>query len=137
MIVVNGSAYVVDCGDGVARQLAIAGVALPTLRHIFVTHQHSDHNADYGNLMLLAWTAGLRTRVDTWGPPPLIDQQNGGGIAWSIGELPTIALAITVAIQWSRSDTREQKRVDRNADRTDDAELKEYNDQLARLSGRD
>ncbi|MBG6238613.1 putative copper resistance protein D [Mycetocola sp. CAN_C7] len=73
----------------------------------------------------------------TWGPPPLIDQQNGGGIAWSIGELPTIALAITVAIQWSRSDTREQKRVDRNADRTDDAELKEYNDQLARLSGRD
>ncbi|MET1053137.1 MAG: cytochrome c oxidase assembly protein [Mycetocola sp.] len=73
----------------------------------------------------------------TWGAPPLIDQQNGGGIAWSIGELPTIALAITVAIQWSRSDTREQKRVDRNADRTDDAELKEYNDRLARMSGRD
>ena len=44
---------------------------LPSLRHIFLTHQHSDHNADYGNLMLLAWSAGLRTRVDTWGPPPL------------------------------------------------------------------
>ncbi len=72
----------------------------------------------------------------TWGAPPLIDQQNGGGIAWSIGELPTIALAITVAIQWSRSDTREQKRVDRNADRTGDAELKEYNERLARMSER-
>jgi hypothetical protein len=33
--------------------------------------QHSDHNADYGNLVWLAWTAGLATRVDTWGPPPL------------------------------------------------------------------
>lgn len=71
-IIVNGVAYVVDCGNGVAIQLARAGVPLPTLRHVFVTHQHSDHNADYGNLLLLAWTSGLKTRVDTWGPPPLV-----------------------------------------------------------------
>jgi ribonuclease BN (tRNA processing enzyme) len=71
VIIVNGLAYVVDCGDGVARQLAFADVPLATLRHVFVTHHHSDHNADYGNLIWLAWTAGLRTRVDTWGPPPL------------------------------------------------------------------
>jgi glyoxylase-like metal-dependent hydrolase (beta-lactamase superfamily II) len=71
VIVSNGLAYVVDCGDGVARQLVFAGVPLTTLRHIFITHHHSDHNADYGNLVLLAWTAGLSTRVDTWEPPPL------------------------------------------------------------------
>lgn len=71
VILANGTPYVVDCGNGVARQLVMAGVPLPTLRHIFVTHHHSDHNADYGNLVLLAWAAGLRTRVDTWGPPPL------------------------------------------------------------------
>jgi ribonuclease BN (tRNA processing enzyme) len=71
VIVCNGTAYVIDCGDGVARQLAFAGVPLPSLRHIFLTHQHSDHNADYGNLIWLAWTAGLSTRVDAWGPPPL------------------------------------------------------------------
>jgi len=71
VIVVNDAAYVVDCGDGVARQLVLAGIRLPQLRHIFLTHQHSDHNADYGNLMLLAWTAGLKTRIDAWGPPPL------------------------------------------------------------------
>lgn len=73
VIVSNGVAYVIDCGDGVARQLAFAGVPLTTLRHIFITHHHSDHNADYGNLIWLAWTAGLNTRVDTWGPPPLTD----------------------------------------------------------------
>lgn len=44
---------------------------LTALRHVFITHQHSDHNADYGNLIWLAWTAGLSTRVDAWGPPPL------------------------------------------------------------------
>ena len=71
VIVVNGVAYVVDCGDGVARQLAFAGVPFSALRHIFITHNHSDHNADYGNLILLAWAAGLTTRVDAWGPPPI------------------------------------------------------------------
>ena len=71
VIISNNSAYVIDCGNGVARQLVFADVALPTLRHIFLTHQHSDHNADYGNLIWLAWAAGLSTRVDTWGPPPL------------------------------------------------------------------
>jgi len=71
VIVSNNVAYVIDCGDGVARQLVSAGVPLTTLRHVFITHQHSDHNADYGNLIWLAWTAGLSSRVDTWGPPPL------------------------------------------------------------------
>jgi len=64
-------AHVIDCGNGVARQLVLAGVPLTTLRNVFITHQHSDHNADYGNLIWLAWAAGLSTRVDTWGPPPL------------------------------------------------------------------
>jgi ribonuclease BN (tRNA processing enzyme) len=71
VVIRNDAAYVIDCGDGVARQLAFANVPLRTLRHIFLTHQHSDHNADYGNLVWLAWSAGLSSRVDTWGPPPL------------------------------------------------------------------
>lgn len=71
VIIANGVAYVVDCGDGVARQLVLANVPLASLRHVFLTHQHSDHNADYGNLLLLSWAAGLKSRVDTWGSPPL------------------------------------------------------------------
>lgn len=71
VILVNNTAYVVDCGNGVAIQLVRAGVPLRAVRHIFITHHHSDHNADYGNLLLLAWASGLQNRVDTWGPPPL------------------------------------------------------------------
>ncbi|MEP7213946.1 MAG: MBL fold metallo-hydrolase [Acidobacteriota bacterium] len=71
VIIINGAPYVVDCGDGVATQLVRAGVRLASIRDVLITHHHSDHNADYGNLLLLAWTAGLETRVDTWGPPPL------------------------------------------------------------------
>ncbi len=71
VILFNGAAYVVDCGNGVARQLRLAGVSLQSIRHVFLTHHHSDHNADYGALLLLAWGSDLTSAVDTWGPPPL------------------------------------------------------------------
>ena len=71
VILVGGEAYVIDCGNGVARQLVLAGVPLKSLRSVFLTHHHSDHNADYGNLLLLSWAASLATPVDTYGPPPL------------------------------------------------------------------
>jgi cytochrome c oxidase assembly factor CtaG/putative copper export protein len=85
-------------------------------------------------LLLADWFGAMGR---TWGAPPLVDQQTGGGIAWSIGEIPTVILAIVVAIQWSRSDERETRRSDRNADRTNDAELRAYNERLARLAERD
>ncbi|MFE5408335.1 cytochrome c oxidase assembly protein [Microbacterium sp. NPDC056569] len=85
-------------------------------------------------LMIAEWFGSMGR---TWGATPLEDQYTGGGIAWSIGEIPTLILAITVAIQWSRSDDRETKRRDRHADRTGDAELEAYNARLAALAERD
>ncbi len=70
IVVVGDRGYVIDCGNGVARQMRLAGV-FDTLRHIFITHHHSDHNADLGNLILLEWGTSLTTPVDAWGPPPL------------------------------------------------------------------
>ena len=71
VIIVNGVSYVIDCGNGVARQMVLAGVPLASIRDVFITHQHSDHNADYGNLIWLSWATNLATRVNTYGPPPL------------------------------------------------------------------
>lgn len=73
----------------------------------------------------------------TWGASPLEDQRAGGGIAWGIGEIPTLALAVILAVQWSMSDTREARRLDRAADRDGDAELDAYNDMLARMAASD
>lgn len=83
-------------------------------------------------LLLADWYGAMG-----WGTDALTDQQLGGGIAWSIGEIPTVALAITVAIQWARSDAKETKRRDRHADRTGEAELEAYNAQLAAIAARD
>jgi cytochrome c oxidase assembly factor CtaG/putative copper export protein len=77
-------------------------------------------------LLLADWYGSMG-----WGLDALADQQAGGGIAWSVGEIPTVALAIAVAIMWARSDERDSKRYDRKADRDGDAELTAYNDMLA------
>lgn len=72
-IVVGDRIYLVDCGEGVARQLALANLPVRQLRSVFLTHQHSDHNAGYGPLFLLGWAGGLATPVDVYGPPPLVE----------------------------------------------------------------
>jgi len=73
----------------------------------------------------------------TWGVSPLIDQQYGGEIAWGLGEIPTLALAIIVTWAWSRSDDRINKRRDRQADRVGDLELDAYNDMLVKRAEAD
>ena len=88
-----------------------------------------------GNGLMMADWYGAMGRA--WGATPLEDQSTGGGIAWGIGELPTLTLALIVAIQWSRSDEKEQKRKDRAADRSGEAELNAYNEMLAKHSVRD
>ena len=67
----------------------------------------------------------------------LADQRVGGGIAWGLAEIPTLVMATIVAAQWSRSDDREARRRDRQADRDGDAELTAYNTYLSQLTDRD
>lgn len=70
-IVVGDQVYVIDAGNGVARQLVLAGIKLSAIRALFLTHHHSDHNADFGNLLMLAWATNLTRPVSLIGPPPL------------------------------------------------------------------
>lgn len=71
-----------------------------------------------------------------WVDDLLADQQLAGMIAWGIGELPTVVLAMMVTLDWLRSDSREAKRQDRKADRDGDADLAAYNEHLAELARR-
>jgi ribonuclease BN (tRNA processing enzyme) len=68
---VDGRLYVIDCGLGVTRGFVEAGHALKNLSTILITHHHSDHNLEFGNLIHTAWTSGLNTRVQAYGPKGL------------------------------------------------------------------
>ena len=83
------------------------------------------------SLLLSNWYGAMG-----WGNDALADQQAGGGIAWSVGEIPNAIIALVIVLLWSRSDERESKRYDRKADRDGDAELEAYNAMLAERSSR-
>jgi ribonuclease BN (tRNA processing enzyme) len=74
-IVVDDRAYLVDCGPGVVRRMAAAGLrhqiaplfpARP--RHLFITHLHSDHTLGCPDLLLSGWTLGRDVPLEVWGP---------------------------------------------------------------------
>jgi ribonuclease BN (tRNA processing enzyme) len=71
LLLINGTPYVVDCGYGTTQRLVAAGVPLNTVRYIFITHHHSDHNLEYGTLFYSAWVTGLAARVEAYGPAGL------------------------------------------------------------------
>ena len=55
--------FLVDCGRGVQQRMTAAGVAANGLTALLLTHLHSDHIADLGDLIITRW-------VTTFTPEP-------------------------------------------------------------------
>jgi cytochrome c oxidase assembly factor CtaG/putative copper export protein len=72
----------------------------------------------------------------SWIPDPLADQQQGGSIAWALGEAPVLVIAMFVVRDWVRTDAIESRRRDRQAERDGGAELTAYNERLQALARR-
>ncbi len=73
-LVVNGKTYVIDCGRGSVSQYVRAGLSLPSLAGIFLTHLHSDHTVDYFSYPLLSATTGVFKSTEVYGPGPAGEQ---------------------------------------------------------------
>jgi ribonuclease BN (tRNA processing enzyme) len=71
LIEINGTRIVLDCGMGVSHQLAAAKVPLTSVKYILISHHHSDHNLEYGNLVYNAWATGLAMPIHSFGPKGL------------------------------------------------------------------
>ena len=69
LLTVNGTHYVIDAGDGVARRLAKAGIEVRDIGTIFITHHHDDHTAGLGTLMSVAWDNQRTKPINVYGPP--------------------------------------------------------------------
>ncbi len=70
-IVVNGSIYLVDCGPGIVRRAAAAGLKMPELKRVFITHLHSDHTAGFSDLIFTPWVLERTAPLEAFGPPGL------------------------------------------------------------------
>ncbi len=76
-LLVDDRVYLIDAGNGVARQLVKAGIDHRRVGQIFITHNHDDHNSDWGTLMGYQWATGRRQPTTVYGPAGTEDMLKG------------------------------------------------------------
>lgn len=71
LIVYKSIPIIIDTGFGVTFKLLDAGINLSSIKYIFITHHHSDHNLELGPLLYNAWIAGLKEPIHVYAPAGL------------------------------------------------------------------
>ncbi|KQH75272.1 ribonuclease Z [Mycobacterium gordonae] len=62
----GGQVFLVDCGRGVLQRAAAVGVGAAGLSALLLTHLHSDHIAELGDVLITSWVTNFAPD-----PPPL------------------------------------------------------------------
>ncbi|WP_205873790.1 ribonuclease Z [Mycobacterium camsae] len=62
----GGRVFLVDCGRGVLQRAAAVGVGAAGLSALLLTHLHSDHIAELGDVLITSWVTSFAPD-----PPPL------------------------------------------------------------------
>src|SRR5271168_5507515 len=69
VVVAGRQLFVVDSGQGSTKNLSLMNLPPAQVSAVFLTHYHSDHIADLGELMLQHWAAGAATApLPVYGP---------------------------------------------------------------------
>jgi ribonuclease Z len=71
LIRAGGQTFLVDCGRGVQQRLAAVGSGANALSALLLTHLHSDHIADLGDVIITRWVTTFTEQVPLQiiGPP--------------------------------------------------------------------
>ena len=115
---------------------------LPHIVRIIVLFAAMSIHAFFSIVMLSTTTvlnaSGFK---QTWNLDLLSNQHIGASIGWAMGEVPILLALIATFIQWTRDDSKEQRRIDRASDRAaamgEEDELASYNRFLSQLNQED
>ncbi|OBC15868.1 ribonuclease Z [Mycobacterium sp. 852013-50091_SCH5140682] len=71
LIRAGGQTFLVDCGRGVQQRLAAVGSGANALSALLLTHLHSDHIADLGDVIITRWVTTFTEQIPLQiiGPP--------------------------------------------------------------------
>lgn len=76
-IFVNGQFLLFDSGDGVAMAMEKLHLPVAEINAVFITHFHSDHFADLGEVIDRSWLLGRQKPLTVYGPKGTSDLVNG------------------------------------------------------------
>jgi ribonuclease Z len=76
-VVAGGETLLFDCGERTTVNLVRAGINPMDVGHVFFTHLHWDHIADFNYLLMTVWNCGRTTPLHVWGPPGTREMTQG------------------------------------------------------------
>jgi ribonuclease Z len=103
-----GPAYLMfDCGPAATHKLVKAGLFPTQIDHLFITHHHFDHNADYACFLLCRWDQdnGTANRLHVYGPPPtteITDKLVGPDGAFSLDWKARVGAPVSQSVHANR-----------------------------------
>jgi ribonuclease Z len=84
VVIAGQHIYIVDTGDGSARKVALMGVPPGRIEAVFLTHFHSDHIANLGDMMIQRWGgASHKDPLPVYGPQGVETVVDGFNMAYS------------------------------------------------------
>jgi len=79
----GGRFYVVDAGPESVENLVLWGIPMSSIGGVFLTHFHSDHIGDLGELQLQTWAGGRAAPLDVYGGPGVEQVVEGFNLAYA------------------------------------------------------
>jgi len=82
----GGKFYVVDTGPESVENLVLWGIPLSSIGGVLLTHFHSDHIGDLGELNLQTWAGGRPAPLDVYGGPGIERIVDGFNTAYRLDQ---------------------------------------------------
>jgi len=87
-VIAGGEFILVDTGPGAARNAMLQNLPIGDLSAVFLTHFHSDHIADLGEVNMFSWVQGNRKkRLEVFGPEGVEKVVKGYALSYALDSL--------------------------------------------------
>ncbi|HET6347793.1 MAG TPA: MBL fold metallo-hydrolase [Candidatus Krumholzibacteria bacterium] len=86
VVFAGGKFWVVDAGPESTENLVLWGIPLSQIGGVLITHYHSDHIGDLGELQLQTWAGGRPQPLDVYGGPGVDALVDGFNMAYRLDQ---------------------------------------------------